>query len=510
MTHTSKKVRTRIAPSPTGYFHVGTARTALFNYLYAKRHGGEFILRIEDTDKERSKPEYEKDIIESLEWLGLEWDEGPTKVKSEKLKVESYRQSERTEIYKKYLEKLLDEGKAYYCYCSKEELEAQRVSGEVNGHVFKYSGRCRENAEQRGTLRGTTRNGVIRFKVPEKKISFHDEIRGKVEFDSSLFGDIVIAKSLDEPLYNFSVVVDDEEMGITHVIRGEDHLGNTPKQILMQEALGFSTPVYAHVPLILAPDRSKLSKRIQGVPSTSSGNNDKGSPSTRSGNINTGMDATVRTLRESGYLPEAIINFLALLGWSPGDEREVFLLEELEKIFDLGKIQKGGAIFNIQKLDWFNAHYIKLAPKEHLEKLLQDFVPEKWFRDERFSRAVELERERMRTLRDFEKTAGFFFELPEYPAERLVWKESTSEITKKHLEVIVGIMEETLGDGLKKRLMEYAEEVGRGGVLWPLRVALSGLEKSPGPFEIIQVIGREEAIQRVKAALIIICAARQE
>ncbi len=455
-----KIVKTRIAPSPTGFLHVGTARTALFNYLYAKRHGGEFVLRIEDTDKERSEKKYEEDIVKSLTWLGLKWDGKIT------------RQSERTEIYAKYLEKLLQEGRAYYCYCTKEELEAQRISQETNGRIFKYSGRCREA--------GSRENGqprVIRFKIPDKKVSFTDEIRGKVEFDASLFGDIVIAKSLHEPLYNFSVMVDDEEMGITHVIRGEDHLGNTPKQIALQEALGFEIPAYAHLPLILAPDRSKLSKRVGD------------------------MDATIRTLREGGYLPEAIINFLALLGWSPGDDREIFSLADLENIFDLEKIQKGGAVFNIQKLEWFNAHYIKTTPQGRLEKLLADFVPEDWARDERLVRAVQLERERMKTLRDFTESASFIFNLPEYPAGRLIWKKSTDKIAEKHLEIALSIMEEKVGDGLEKRIMEYAEREGRGEVLWPLRVALSGLEKSPGPFEILSAIGREEGIRRIRAAL---------
>ncbi|MDP3725009.1 MAG: glutamate--tRNA ligase [Nanoarchaeota archaeon] len=477
-----KEVRTRIAPSPTGFFHVGTARTALFNYLYAKRYGGEFILRIEDTDKERSKPEYEEDIIRSLEWLGLEWDsdqhEGHEQNTNNANISRFYRQSERTEIYKKYLEKLLNEGKAYYCCCAKEELEAQRISQETNGHIFKYSGKCRQDADIRGLQRRSTQNLVIRFKVPEKKVLFHDEIRGKVEFDSELFGDIVIAKSLDEPLYNFTVVVDDEEMEITHVIRGEDHLGNTPKQILLQAALGFREPHYAHLPLILAPDRSKLSKRAEEI------------------------DATIKSLRERGYLPEAVVNFLALLGWSPGDNREIFSLEELEKFFDLKKIQKGGAIFNIQKLDWFGAHYIQKLKFEELKEKMWEFIPDIWKKNpEVLDRAIGLEQERMKTLRDFEEAAGFFFELPEYPAERLVWKNSDMETARKRLEHVLDIMEESLGDGLETRVMEYAEKEGRGDVLWPLRVALSGLEKSPGPFQIIKVIGREEGIQRIKHAL---------
>ena len=282
------KVRVRLAPSPTGYLHIGTARTALFNYLFAKKHEGQFILRVEDTDIERSEKKYEKDIMDGLRWLGLEWDEGPVEAATEgQLLVNQYkgdfgpyRQSGRTAIYEKYLKKLLDEGHAYYCYCTKEELEAERQAMLSQGLAPKYSGRCRN-----GKPSDANDPQIIRFKVPDVRVSFRDMIRGEISFNAGLIGDIAIAKNLQTPLYNFVVVIDDHEMEITHVIRGEDHINNTPKQILFMEALGFSRPHYAHLPLILDPDRSKMSKRYSAT--------------------------AIQEYRNQGYLPEAVINFLA-------------------------------------------------------------------------------------------------------------------------------------------------------------------------------------------------------
>ena len=293
-----KKLRVRIAPSPTGPLHIGTARTALFNYLFAKKHNNSFILRIEDTDLERSDSKYEKDIIDGLKWLGIEWDE-------------LYKQSKRTKTYEKYLKKLLDSGHAY-------------------------------------------EDEIIWFKNPKKKVVFDDLIRGRVEFDSSLFDDFSIAKDLKTPLYNFAVVIDDYEMKISHVIRGEDHISNTPKQILIQEALGLPAPNYAHLPLILGPDKTKLSKRHGAV--------------------------SIIDYKEQGYLPEALINFMALLGWSaqggPGNDRELFSVKELIKEFSLEKIQKGGAIFNIEKLDWFNGHYIRQLSLDKLTEMCTPYLIE--------------------------------------------------------------------------------------------------------------------------------------
>ena len=313
-----KQIRTRLAPSPTGPLHIGTARTGFFNWLFTRQNNGKFILRIEDTDIERSKPEFEKDIEENLKWLGLDWDEG------------SYRQSQRLDIYEKYLNQLLKEKKAYYCFCSKEQLEEDRQAMLAQGLSPKYSGRCR-SISQEETDKKINRGeaAVIRFRVPETDLEFNDLIRGKVKFNTSLLGDIVIAKNLRAPLFNFAVVIDDHEMEITHVIRGEDHIPNTPKQIIIQRALGFEEPRYAHLPLILNPDKSKLSKRY--------------------------LETSLNDYRERGYLPEAILNFIALIGWHPSDEKEIFSKEELINEFNLKKVQKAGAIFSVNKLDWLNS-----------------------------------------------------------------------------------------------------------------------------------------------------------
>jgi len=317
------EIRVRIAPAPTGFLHIGLARTAFFNYLFAKKYQGIFILRIEDTDRERSKPEYEKDIMEGLKWLGIEWDEGPD-IGGD---YGPYRQSEKKEIYAKYLKKLLDENKAYHCFCSEEELEAQRQYQLSIGEAPRYSGKCaslpKEVVEKYLT---EGKPWVLRFRIPGKKIEFEDLIRGKVEFDTSLMGDTVIAKNLFTPLYNFACVIDDFEMQVSHVIRGEDHISNTPKQILLQEALGFPQPKYAHLPLILGPDRTKLSKRHGAI--------------------------SVSEYKREGYLPEALINFMAFLGWNPGGEREIYSLASLIKEFSLEAVQKSGAIFNIKRLDF--------------------------------------------------------------------------------------------------------------------------------------------------------------
>jgi len=341
-------VRTRIAPSPTGFLHIGLARTALFNYLFAKKYQGSFVLRIEDTDLERSSPEFEKDIIESLKWLGIEWSEGPD-IDGQ---YGPYRQRERLNIYAKYLEKLLAENKAYYCFCSEEELEAQRQYQMSIGETPRYTGKCAnldKELVQKYLAEG--KPSVIRFRVIPKKLHFDDLIRGRVEFDTELMGDIVIAKNLETPLYNFAVVIDDFEMRISHVIRGEDHISNTPKQILMQEALGLSRPIYGHLPLILGPDRTKLSKRHATV--------------------------SVSEYRKEGYLAESLINFMAFLGWNPGDEREIYLMNSLVKEFSLDKVQKGGAIFNIKRLDYLNGFYIRQKSIERLLDLCLPFFKEK-------------------------------------------------------------------------------------------------------------------------------------
>lgn len=455
-----KEVRVRIAPSPTGPLHLGTARTALFNWLFAKNQGGTFILRIEDTDLERSDPKYEKDILENLQWLGLTWDERP------------YRQSERLDIYEKYIKKLFKEEKAYYCFCSKEDLEAERQAMLSQGLAPKYSGRCRHNKKP-----DFKQPSVIRFRMPETEVTFHDLIRGKVKFNSGLIGDIVIAKDLRTPLYNLAVVVDDFEMNISHVIRGEDHISNTPKQILLQKALGFPEPLYAHLPLIFSPDRTKLSKRY--------------------------LETSVSDYRKEGYLAEALINFLALLGWHPEKDREIFSLEEIIKEFNLKRVQKGGAIFNLEKLDWLNSQYITgLDPEELVVRLeMGNFIPQEWLKEREFLiKIAKIEKERIKKLTDFPKLVNFFFELPDYPAKLLTWEKTSKEDTLSNLQSIFSLIKDSIEDS-RNKIMTLAASRGRGEVLWPLRVALSGQVASPGPLEIMEILGREESLKRIETAI---------
>lgn len=460
------KVRVRLAPSPTGFLHIGTARTALFNYLFAKKHGGQFVLRIEDTDLERSDKKFEKDILENLQWLGLDWDEGPVGAAAEgglltnqyKGSFGPYRQSERLATYEKYLKQLLEKGFAYYCYCTKEELEGERQAMLAQGLAPKYSGRCRA-----GKPKNAAESQLIRFRIPDTHVSFKDMIRGEISFNTNTMGDVAIAKNLKTPLYNFAVVIDDHEMEITHVIRGEDHIPNTPKQILFMEALGFTRPHYAHLPLILDSDRSKMSKRYAAT--------------------------SIEEYRHQGYLPEALINFLVLLGWHPTNDQEIFSKEELASAFDLSRVQKAGAVFNIEKLNWLNSQYIKKMPDEKLVEKL-DIEP-----TTANLKIIKLTKERLVRLTDFKRVASFFFQLPNYAPELLLWKQQAKKEALANLEAVKKIINNP------KKILVLAEAKGRGEVLWPLRVALSGLEASPGPLEILEVLGRGEAEQRIDAAI---------
>lgn len=472
-------VRVRMAPSPTGPLHIGGARTALFNWLFARKHDGKFILRVEDTDRERSEKKYEDELLAGFSWLGLDWDEGPLPNGGEKGPYGPYRQSERTAIYKKYLEMLLENGSAYYCYCTKEELEAQRDAMASQGLPPKYSGRCRN---LKSPPPGSNPE-VIRFRVPEEKVEFKDLIRGKVSFDASLFGDIVIAKNLESPLYNFAVVVDDELMKISHVIRGEEHLPNTPKQLLMQRALGFREPIYAHIPLILNSDRSKMSKRF--------------------------ADTALVQYRERGYLPEAIVNFLALLGWHPKDDREVFSKDNLIKEFDLERAQQAGAAFNEEKLNWLNREYLKDLSDKQIADMLKPIILKENLEvsDGALEKIVKAERGRAETLRDFIEQGKFFFSAPEYETALLVWKESTPDETLAALKNVRKEFEKMDSQQFSHETISAAvtytieEGVKRGAVLWPLRVALSGLRASPDPIDIAEALGKDESEKRLDTAI---------
>ena len=491
-----KEVRVRLAPSPTGVLHLGTARTALFNYLFAKKNKWKFILRIEDTDFERSKSEYEKEILQELKWLGIEWNEGPDISGP----FEPYRQSERIEIYKKYLEKLIGEKKAYYCFCSPEELEEMKNYHQSLGKAPKYSGKCADLPEKEAKkLIAEGKPYVIRFRVPEGKISFKDLIRGKIEFDGTLFGDIVIAKNLLQPLYNFAVVVDDYEMKISHIIRGEEHISNTPRQILIQKALGFNEIQYAHIPLILGSDRSKLSKRHGAT--------------------------AVSSFRKDGYLPEAICNFLALLGWNPGDDREIFSLKSLIKEFSLEKVQKSGAVFNSTRLDWINGFYIRNKKLSDLVELILPYwlnagiIRETDFKnkylcpetneiiDNNYLKIIiQTYQTRIKKLSEIVSETDFFFKEIEYEKDLLKWKENSFEETKQQINNLIKILsgiddKDWNREEIEKITLKEANKLAdRGLMLWPLRVALTGKKGSAGPIEISSILGKQKTIERLEKA----------
>lgn len=436
-----KPVRVRFAPSPTGTLHTGGARTALFNYLFAKQKGGKFILRIEDTDKVRSTKEFEQDILRGLEWLGLTHDE-------------FYRQSERTEIYEKYLRQLVEEDKAY-------------VSREL-------AKPARPDDTGRSGGKGSGEVEIIRFRNPNKTVTFTDLIRGEISVDTTDLGDFVIAKSFTEPLFHLTVVIDDHEMGITHIIRGEDHISNTPRHILIQEAIGAERPEYGHLPLIMAPDRSKLSKRKHAE------------------------IAALDKFIESGYLPEAFINFLALLGWNPGTEQELFTLEELVNIFDISKVQKGAAIFNIEKLNWINREYLRQLSSEEFTAEAGKFLPEL----KTLPTLIPVLLERIHTFGDIKKMAEagelqYFFTAPDYPKELL----KTQTYLAETISLVEKISEDDFtAEKIKAAIWDYATEKGRGEVLWPMRIALTGQKQSPDPFTVASVLGKTETLKRLAHA----------
>ena len=458
-------VRVRFAPSPTGPLHIGSARTALFNYLFAKATGGKFILRIEDTDFERSKEEFTQNIIAGLSWLGLSWDE-------------FYKQSERISIYRGYLENLIEEGKAYPCFCSKEDLEAERQAMLSQGLAPKYSGKCRAIPKEEAAKKVEAGDSyVIRFKTPETEVSFKDLIHGTIKFETAPIGDFVIARNFDQPLYQFAVVVDDMLMKINHVIRGDDHISNTPKQILIAKALGAEIPHFAHIPMILNPDRSKMSKRF--------------------------ADTSLQDYIDKGYLNEAIVNFLALLGWHPQDDQEVMSMEEIIKKFDIARVQKGGAVFNSEKLDWFNTYYLSHLPDEKLLEEAKKFLPSEWNVN---SKMLDSVKTRTKNLSELKEALAFYFELPEYPKDLLRWKEETNERVAENLRETLKLLEDTEDDlftekALEAKIMFMLGEKSRGEWLWPLRVSLSGQKNSPGPFEMMGALGKAESVRRVQAGI---------
>ena len=437
---------TRFAPSPTGFLHVGGARTALFNYIYAKQKGGKIILRIEDTDKERNRQEYTDGLLAAFKWLGFAFDD--TKI-----------QSERFDLHKKYLEKLIADGHAYI---SKEDVlkEGQRAE-------------------------------VIRFKNPNKKITFDDIIKGEISFDTTDLKDFIIAKSLDEPIFHLSNVIDDITMGITHVIRGEEHISNTPRQILIWEAIGERPrPVYGHIPLILSETREKISKRKHGEM------------------------VAVEYYKQKGYLPEALLNFLVMLGWNPGDNTEIMSIDEMIKRFDISKVQKAGAIFNVEKLNWFNKQYVNKMDSAAFGEHVSYFLPE-WMsvHSDLFKKIEPLIKEKIVVFSDTQDLIsskgelGFIKAVHPYKQESLLWKKTPSRENAvshlKHCKEVLGKLQddEYTTENIKNALWSYAETNGKGDVLWPLRMALTGQEKSPDPFVVSYILGRKESLVRIDKSL---------
>ena len=440
-------VVTRFAPSPTGSFHIGSARTALFNYLFAAHTGGKIYLRFEDTDTARSKREHEDDIREGLKWLGITYE-----------LPEVFRQSERTHTYRGYLEQLIEKGLAY---------EAEASDTDPN-------------------------KKVIRFKNPNVPMTFNDLIRGDISFDTKELEDFVIARSIKDPLFHLSVVIDDYEMGVTHVIRGEDHISNTPRQILILESLGFPRPLYAHIPLILAPDRSKLSKRHGAL--------------------------SVNEYKTEGYLPEAFANYLAILGWNPGGDKEMFSMQELIEKFSLEHVQKSGAIFDTEKLRWLNKEYLKKMPSDAFENgalpVLKSAAEARGFTwDEKLvARLLPLIRERINTWQDISKQVDegefdYFFYDPRPSVSDIPHKGGAKDMTAAHLQAILTSLKVvpeadfTNADVLKRAVWDYATQHGRGDVLWPFRYALSGRARSADPMLIASIIGKDATERRLHTAI---------
>ncbi|MFN3870156.1 MAG: glutamate--tRNA ligase [Aquificaceae bacterium] len=461
----------RFAPSPTGYLHLGNARTALFSYLFARHHKGKFILRIEDTDRERSTKEFEEMLLEDLRWLGLEWDE-------------FYRQSERFDLYKEYAQKLIESGHAYPCFCTVEELEEERKRAEERGIPYRYSGKCRVlTKEEVERFKAEGKPYTIRFKVPENKVVvFEDLIKGHIAINTDDFGDFVIVRSDGTPTYNFVVVVDDALMGVTHVVRGEDHIPNTPKQILIYEALGFEVPHFAHLPVILGEDRSKLSKRHGAV--------------------------SVRNYREEGYLPEALFNYLCLLGWSPPQEgREIFSKEELIEVFKLEDVNSSPAVFNKDKLRWLNGVYIReIIPLERLVEEFMPFLERAGYKADKayVERVLEKTRDSFETLKEgVERLKPFFADEITYSSEALsVLENQTSimvlesflqRIQKGELsgEVVKAIAKE-----IQKELKVKAKDVWHA-----LRAALTGELEGIGVDILCHILPKEKIIDRVTRAI---------
>ena len=477
-------VRVRFAPSPTGYLHVGGARTALFNWLFARRHGGTFVLRIEDTDAERSSWEMVAGIVDGMRWLGLDWDEGPDIGGPHA----PYFQSQRLEKYRAMAAQLVAGGHAYFCFCTPEAIQAKRAAAETSGTGWKYDRTCcglAADEVSRLEAAGTPR--AIRFKVLPGRTTFHDHVHGPIAFDNENIEDFVVLRSDGQPTYHLSVVVDDIDMEITHVVRGDDHISNTPKQVLLYQAFERPTPQFAHVPLILGPDKKRLSKRHGAT--------------------------SVMEYPKLGYIPEAMVNFLALLGWSPGNDRELLTREELIAQFALDGISGGNAVFNPEKLDWFNQQHLMRMSADQLAERLEPVMKERGvWRDsyrtterEWFVKVIELLKPRVRRLPQFIEEGAFFFKDVEFE-EAAVSKHLGVAGTSERLEALreaLGAAAAFRAPELETRLRLLAEALGiKAGILiHATRVAVTGRANSPGLFEVLELLGRDRTIDRLTHAI---------
>ncbi|MBU0732274.1 glutamate--tRNA ligase [Patescibacteria group bacterium] len=474
-----EKVVTRFAPSPTGNLHIGGARTALFSYLWAKKNKGKFILRIEDTDQDRYVESAENSIIKGLKWLGMDWDDGP------------YHQSERLDLYNAAAKKMVEEGNAYYCFCSQDRLKEMREKQVANKQAPKYDGLCKslspEEVEEK--LKNKEKH-VIRLKVPEQgSVEFHDEVRGDIKIDCKDIDDQVLVKSDGFPTYHLAVVVDDNDMGVNWVIRGEEWLPSVPKHVLIYKALGYELPNFAHLSLFINKGGGKLSKR-EGATS-------------------------LLNYRDQGYLPEAVVNFISFLGWNPKDTREIFSMKELEQEFDLKNVNKANPIFDTDKLDYLNGLYIRNFSLDEFEKVALPFmerdIKSDLMADKGYVKSVlALEQERVKKLDEVGKYTKLFFTPDDqlrYDPELLVWKKSTPEEAKDNLEKIIEyfktIDEQQWNRGdLEENTINWIKEQGlkNGDVLWPVRAALSGEKASPSPFELAEVLGKKRSLIRLEKA----------
>ena len=476
---TDDHVRVRMAPSPTGFLHVGGARTALFNWLFAKHHNGKFILRIDDTDAARSTDASMHEIFDALKWLGINWDE-------------KYVQSERRDIYDRYISQLLDSGNAYYCYCTQEELEEIRTESRKAKSTRSYDGRCRElssDTVERYVSEG--RKPTVRIKIPDRQIRVDDMILGSRNIDPLTLEDEVIVRSNGMPNYNLTSIIDDAEMQITHVIRGTEHLNNTPKQIVIANALGFNLPLFAHIPLVLDDTGRKLSKRHHGDL------------------------VAVNRYREQGYLPEAMLNFVARLGWSYDDKQEIFSLVELVEKFDLARVGKSGSVFDIKKLEWLNSHYINqldvaartdaIIPFWQQEGLLDATEERDWL-----ERIVEAVGERLTTFQDIiPQTRYFFTDDYEYePKAVKKWWGSSDEKKEKSREMLTSLLQVLKEvpdfdvETIEESVWKYTDEndIKRVAAMQTLRIALTGTSFGPSLFDIVVLLGKDEVLQRIDKA----------